>query len=133
MLIELLIYCFMLIELMLIVSVDEFHWNWLNYMLLLRCVDLGMKLIMWLLCELLLRSDYEWLVLAFDWFVESCELHVFDGNELVVLNGWLICGKPRKKKWWDWKHMLYDEMRNWAMWNCTKWLILKKMPRKGKD
>ena len=29
--------------------------------------------------------------------------------------------------------MLYDEMRNWAMWNCTKWLILKKMPKKGKD
>ena len=59
---------------------------------------------------------------------------MFDGNELVVLNGWLICGKPRKKKkWWDLKHMLYDEMRNWAMWNCAKWLILKKMPRKGKD
>ena len=57
MLIELLIYCFMLIELMLIVGVDEFHWNWLNYMLLLRCVDLGMKLIMRLLCELLLKSD----------------------------------------------------------------------------
>ena len=40
--------------------------------------------------------------------------------------------------------MLYDEMRNWAMWNCTKWLIwkkclerekidMKKMPRKGKE
>ena len=54
--IELLIYCLMLIELMLIVSIDELYWNWLNYVLLLRCVDLGMKLIMWLLCELLLRS-----------------------------------------------------------------------------
>ena len=31
-----------------------------------------------------------------------------------------------KKKWWDWKHMLYDEMRNWAMWNCTKWMIWEK-------
>ena len=46
----------------------------------------------------------------------------------------------QEKKKWDWKHMLYDEMRNWAMWNCTKWMIwekkkwmiLKKMPRKGK-
>ena len=45
-----------------------------------------------------------------DWIVEICELHVFDGNELVVLDGWLICGKPRKKER----------------------LILKKMPRKGK-
>ena len=35
---------------------------------------------------------------------------MFDGNELIVLNGWLICGKPRKKEmmrlkayaiWWD--------------------------------
>ena len=49
-----------------------------------------------------------------------------------------------QEKRWDWKHMLYDEMRNWAMWNCTKWLIwkicterekidMKKIPRKGKD
>ena len=49
-----------------------------------------------------------------------------------------------QEKRWDWKHMLYDEMRNWAMWNCTKWMIrkrcpekekieLKKMPRKVKD
>ena len=146
-----------------------------------------LKLIMWLLCELLLKSDElkvnlmnclrlndwltiwlncvccwewcesgmwwdekwdiemlimkEWIELLrlwiwdcdeLDWIVELYELHVFDGNELVILNGWLICGKPRKKRW-DWKHMLYDEMRNWAMWNCTKWLILKKMPRKGKD
>ena len=50
-------------------------------------------------------------IVEFDWIVELCELHVFDGNELVVLNGWLICGKPRKKRW-DWKHMLYDEMIN---------------------
>ena len=49
-----------------------------------------------------------------------------------------------QEKRWDWKHMLYDEMRNWVMWNYTKWLIwkrcperekinMKKMPRKGKD
>ena len=55
-LIELLIYCLMLIKLMLIVSIDELYWNWLNYMLLLRYFYLEMKLIMWLLCELLLRS-----------------------------------------------------------------------------
>ena len=86
---------------------------------------------------------WNWNLLNWDWIDEKCELLVFDGNELVILNGWLICGKPRKKRW-DWKHMLYDEMRNWAMWNCTKWLIwkrcperekidIKKMPRKGKD
>ena len=75
---------------------------------------------------------WNWNLLNWDWIDEKCELLVFDSNELIVLNGWLICGKPRKKRW-DWKHMLYDEMRNWAMWNCTKWLILKKMPRKGKD
>ena len=75
---------------------------------------------------------WNWNLLNWDWIDEKCELLVLDGNELVVLNGWLICGKPRKKRW-DWKHMLYDEMRNWAMWNCTKWSILKKMPRKGKD
>ena len=49
-----------------------------------------------------------------------------------------------QEKRWDWKHMLYYEMRNWTMWNCTKWLIwkicpekekidMKKMPKKGKD
>ena len=32
----------------------------------------------------------------------------------------------QEKKKWDWKHMLYDEMRNWAMWNCTKWMIWEK-------
>ena len=56
---------------------------------------------------------------------------MFDGNELVILNGWLICSKPRKKRW-DWKHMLYDEMRNWAMWNCTKWLNWKRCPKREK-
>ena len=75
-----------------------------------------------------------------DWIVESCELHVFDGNELVVLNGWLICGKPRKKEmmrlkayaiWWDEKlgnvklHQMNDMRKK-------ERLILKKMPRKGK-
>ena len=65
---------------------------------------------------------------------------MFDGNELVVLNGWLICGKPRKKKemrlkayaiWWDEKlgnvklHQMNDMRKK-------NWLILKKMPRKGK-
>ena len=39
-----------------------------------------------------------------------------------------------KKKWWDWKHMLYDEMRNWAMWNCTnEWYEKKEMIDIEKD
>ena len=28
--------------------------------------------------------------------------------------------------------MLYYEMRNWAMWNCTKWLIWKTCPKRKK-
>ena len=180
-------------------SIAYIDWNWLNYMLLLRCVDLGMKLIMWLLCELLLKSDElkvnlmnclrlndlltiwlncvccwewcesrmwwdekwdvemlimkEWIELLrlwiwdcdeLDWIVELCELHVFDGNELVVLNGWLICGKPRKKEmmrlkayaiWWNEKlgnvklHQMIDIEKDAQK---GKRLILKKMPRKGK-
>ena len=55
MLIELPIYCFMLIELILKVSVDELYWNWLNYMLLLRYVELEMKIynmiVMWMVIE----------------------------------------------------------------------------------
>ena len=78
-----------------------------------------------------------------DWIVKLCELHVFDGNELVVLNGWLICGKPRKKTmrlkayaiWWNEKlgnvklHQMID-IEKYAQ--KGKRLILKKMPRKGK-
>ena len=81
-------------------------------------------------------------MLNWDLIDEKCELHVFDGNELVVLNGWLICGKTREKMRLKAYVQLWDE--NWAMWNCTKWLNwkrcperekieLKKMPRKGKD
>ena len=91
----------------------------------MRCWIVDDERMIWAIEIMDLRCD------ELDWIVELCELHVFDGNELVVLNGWLICGKPRKKRW-DWKHMLYDEMRNWAMWNCTKWLILKKDAQKGK-
>ena len=63
------------------------------------------------------------------------------GNELIYLNGWLRCGKPREKMRLKAYAELWDE--NWAMWNCTKWLNwkrcpetekieLKKMPRKEK-
>ena len=49
----------------------------MNYMLLLRYVDLGMKIdnviVMWIAIEKWwIESDYEWLVLAFDWFVYWC-------------------------------------------------------------
>ena len=43
-------------------------------------------------------DELDWNLLIWNVIVELCELHVFDGNELIVLNGWLICGKPRKKK-----------------------------------
>ena len=88
-----------------------------------------------------------------DWFVESCELHVFDGNELIVLNGWLICGKPRKKEmmrlkayaiWWDEKlgnvklHQMND-MRKKEMNDIEKdaqkgkMIDMKKDAQMGKD
>ena len=39
-----------------------------------------------------------------------------------------------QEKRWDWKHMLYDEMRNWAMWNCTnEWYEKKEMIDMKKD
>ena len=39
-----------------------------------------------------------------------------------------------QEKRWDWKHMLYDEMRNWAMWNCAnEWYEKKEMIDIEKD
>ena len=86
--------------------------------------------------------NWDWIdeICEFDWVDELCELHVFDGNELVVLNGWLICGKPRKKN--DEIESICYMMR-WEIGQCEiapnewyekkkNWLILKKMPRKGK-
>ena len=101
-LIELLIYCLMLIELMLIVSIDELYWNWFNYVLLLRCVDLGTKLIMLLLCKLLLRSG-ELKVIMNDLF-----WHLID-----LCCCW-DCGRWWVEKWdiewcWWWK----NDLSNW--------------------
>ena len=49
------IYCFMLIDLILKVSVDELYWIWLNYMLLLRNDELEMNIdnvfAMWIVIE----------------------------------------------------------------------------------
>ena len=59
-----------------------------------------------------------------DWIDELCELFVFDGN------GWLICGKPREKMRLKAYAILWD--KNWAMWNCTKWLNWKKCPEREK-
>ena len=80
-------------------------------------------------------------IVEFDWIVELCELHVFDGNELVVLNGWLICGKPRKKRNDEIESICY--MMRWEIGQCeiapNDWywkrclerekIELKKMPK----
>ena len=110
------IYCLMLIELMLIVSIDELYWNWLNYMLLLRCVDFGMKLIMWLLCELLLRSG-ELKVIMNDLF-----WHLID-----LCCCW-DCGRWWVEKWdiewcWWWK----IELRYWDCGIEICWIEIKLM------
>ena len=78
-------------------------------------------------------------IVEFDWIVELCELHVFDGNELVVLNGWLICGKPRKKEmmrlkayaiWWDEK-LGNVKLHQWMIWE-KKMIDIEKDAQKGK-
>ena len=78
-LIELPIYCFMLIELILKVSVDELYWNWLNYMLLLRNGELEMNIdnvfAMWIVIE--------------KWWIESEYDELLEINWLV--DNWLIC------------------------------------------
>ena len=51
-----------------------------------------------------------------DWIVELCELHVFDGNEWVVLNGWLIYVKPRKKRRDEIESICY--MMKWEIGQC---------------
>ena len=87
---------------------------------------------------------WNWNLLNWDWIDEKCELLVFDGNELVVLNGWLICGKARKKR--DEIESIYYMMKweigqceitpndwYWKRWPEREKIEFKKMPRKGKD
>ena len=85
----------------------------------------------------------DWKFMDMDWNDEFLWIIcVVNCNELICLNGWLRCGKPREKMRLKAYAELWDE--NWAMWNCTKWLNwkrcpkkekneLKKMPRKGKE
>ena len=53
---------------------------------------------------------------------------VVNGNELICLNDWLRCGKPREKMRLKAYAELWDE--NWAMWNCTKRLNWKRYPKR---
>ena len=38
----------------------------------------------------------------------------------------------QEKKRWDWKHMLYDEMRNWANVKLHQMIDIEKDAQKGK-
>ena len=42
-------------------------------------------------------DELDWDLLIWNVIVELCELHVFDGNELIILNGWLICVNQEKR------------------------------------
>ena len=88
MLIELPIYCFMLIELILKVSVDELYWNWLNYMLLLRNGELKMNIdnvfAMWIVIEKWwIESEYDEL-LEIEWLVDNWLICVVVDNDVNV-------------------------------------------------
>ena len=94
---------------------------------------------------------WNWNLLNWDWIDEKCELLVFDGNELVILNGWLIRGKPRKKdeiesicymmRWeigqceiapndWYWKNAQKRKRLNWKRCPERKKIEMKKkMPK----
>ena len=130
--------CWQLIDLCLLLRM-MWLWNMLSWEMRweLRCWVIDNERMIWAIEIVELR------IVELDWIVKLCELHVFDGNELVVLNGWLICGKPRKKK---------DEIESicymikWEIGQCeiapNDWywkrcperekIELKKMPRKGK-
>ena len=96
MLIELPIYCFMLIELILKVSVDELYWNWLNYMLLLRNGELEMNIdnvfAMWIVIEKWwIGSEYDEL-LEIEWLVDNWLI-------CVCCWEWCECGICWVEKW----------------------------------
>ena len=84
-LIELPIYCLMLVELILKVSVDKLYWNWLNYMLLLRNGELKINIddviVMWIDCwEMMNWSECErldlvmWLICV--WLLRNCDFGI---------------------------------------------------------
>ena len=125
---------------------DVVKWN-VEMLMMEEWIEL-LRLWIW---ELL---NWDWFdeICEFDWVYEIYELHVFDGNELVVLNGWLICGKPRKKEmrlkayaiWWDEKlgnvklHQMNDmrKKNEWYWKRCPErendWYE-KKMPKWEKN
>ena len=133
MLIELPIYCFMLIEL---------YWNWLNYMLLLRNGELEMNIdnvfAMWIAIEKWWIESYcEWLVLAFDWFVYWCweiVILVYVGLKNEMRIEMLSCWWWKNElSYWDYGiEICWIGLNWWTMWICLclmvmswlfKWLI----------
>ena len=101
------IYCFILIELILKVNVDELCWNWLNYMLLLRNGELVMNvdkvIVMWFVIE--------------KWWIEVNMNDLFDN--------WLILCIVVEKLWiW---YMMSRGLVFWVMlMNCFEidWLCM---------
>ena len=82
------IYCFMLIDLILKVSVDELYWNWLNYLLLLRNGELEMNIdnvfAIWIVIEKWwIGSEYDEL-LEINWLVDNWLICVVVDNDVNV-------------------------------------------------
>ena len=101
------IYCFILIELILKVNVDELCWNWLNYILLLRNGELVMNvdkvIVMWFVIK--------------KWWIEVNMNDLFDN--------WLILCIVVEKLW-KW-YMMSRGLVFWVMlMNCFEidWLCM---------
>ena len=94
------IYCFILIELILKVNVDELCWNWLNYILLLRNGELVMNvdkvIVMWFVIK--------------KWWIEVNMNDLFDN--------WLILCIVVEKLWiwymmrWGFRYWVVDDWKN---------------------
>ena len=88
--------------------IDEVHWKWLNYVLLLRCVDLGMKLIMWIVIE------KWWIDSEYDELLENC----------VCVENYVI--EKDVEKWdeeWDVELLMmkeWIELLRLLIWDCDE-------------
>ena len=117
------IYCFILIELILKVNVDELCWNWLNYILLLRNGELVMNvdkvIVMYFVIE-------KWWIevnmndlLTIDWFVFVVENDV--NVEYVELRNEM---RIEMLSCWWWKNLSYCDCGLEICWIGLNWWIM---------